>query len=444
MQFESRQSRRLGAALLISLFAYCCTASAQNPEVQHVILMVQENRSVDNLFHGLANADTASSGLNSYGQEVPLTTIPLVNNYDLTHLHSGFDIMYDDGKMDQANLNPVHCGKNKKCPPPNPQYKYVRHSDVKPYFKLAQTYSFADRMFQTNEGASFPAHQFLISGTSAPSEDSPLFDAENPRGVDHSFFNAGCTAPPEETVALIDSAGNENSSMYPCFEHETLMDLLDAQSISWKYYTPSAGVIWTAPNAISHLRFGDDWNNVILDPPQVLTDIANGQLSTVSWVIPMGQASDHPASNKGLGPSWVASVVNAVGASSYWNNTVILVTWDDWGGWYDHVAPPAVIRNQDVWGSGYVYGFRVPLIVISPYAKQHYVSHVNHDFGSILKFIEETFNLPSLGFADAYADDLSDCFDFKAKPHAFHKIAAPYDANFFLHYAEPPTDPDDD
>jgi phospholipase C len=91
-----------------------------------------------------------------------------------------------------------------------------------------------------------------------------------------------------------------------------------------------------------------------------------------------------------------------------------------------------------------VYGFRVPLIVMSPYARKGYVSHVTHDFGSILKFIEGVFTLPSLGYADAYADDLSDCFRFDAAPRAFHPIPAPYDASYFLNHAEPLGDPDDD
>jgi hypothetical protein len=139
------------------------------------------------------------------------------------------------------------------------------------------------------------------------------------------------------------------------------------------------------------------------DPyPQVLTDIANNQLQQVSWVIPAGQFSDHAYSNTGCGPSWVTTVVNAIGASSYWNNTVIIVTWDDWGGWYDHVPPPQVIDDGKSWGSGYVYGFRVPIMVISPYiTKSGYISHNTHDFGSILLYMENTFGLPSLGFADA-------------------------------------------
>ncbi len=401
--------------------------------IQHVIIILQENRTPDNLFHGLAGADIADYGINSKGQKITLTPLPLANGYGLDHYHPDFLKMYDQGKMDGADLIPGDCGKN--CPP-NMQFKYVDPNDVKPYLQMAEQYAFGDRMFQTNQGASFAAHQFIIAATSAPTATSRLFASENVYGVPNATGRAGCTAPPEEYATLIDPLGNENLFMYPCFEHLTLMDLLDNQGLSWRYYTPSLGYIWTGPNAVEHLRLGQDWQYVIPDPKQVLKDIADGRLANVTWVMPPGQSSDHPHGNNGSGPSWVASIVNAVGNSPYWANTAIFVSWDDWGGWYDHVAPP--IRNS------YEYGFRVPLLVVSSYAKPGYVSHVNHDFSSILKFAETVFSLPSLGFGDRYSDNLTDCFNFGQKPLTFHAIHAPLDANHFLNDHTPPTDPDDE
>jgi len=441
-----------GIGCLLLSFSAGCGGSSQgttvnNPppaKIEHVIVIFQENRTPDNLFHGLPNADIANSGVNSHGQTIPLAPIPLAGGYDLVHAHLAFEWMYDGGKMDGADKIGVSCQTN--CPP-NPQFMYVNPSDVSPYFQLAQRYTFADRMFQTNQGPSFPAHQFILAGTSAPSVGSTLFAAENPTyPKDNTNPNGGCIAAPQTVVLLIDSSGKESSSSYPCYEHPTLSDLLSSNNISWRYYAPSAGSIFTAPNAIQHICVPDSthsqctgaiWtNNVILKQTQVLTDIANGQLPAVSWVIPSGLSSDHPRGNDGSGPSWVASIVNAVGNSSYWSNTAIFITWDDWGGWYDHVAPPII--------NSYEYGFRVPLIVVSPYAKPTYVSHVTHDFGSILKFIENNFGLPSLGYADAIADDLSDCFDFTQTPLVFQPVSAKYDANYFLHDRRPPTDPDDD
>jgi phospholipase C len=309
-------------------------------------------------------------------------------------------------------------------------------------------------MFQTNQGPSFPAHQFIISGTSAPSSGSTLFASENT-----SSSGAGCDAPATTLVRLIDPTGSEtsNAPIYPCFDHPTLTDLLETKSLTWRYYTPPGPAIWIGPEAIQHICgpnvpppnatncAGSDWtNNVVLNQKQILTDITNNQLRDVSWVIPSGGDSDHAGSSGTTGPSWVASVVNAIGNSPYWANTAIFITWDDWGGWYDHVPPPQVLVNCATWGCGYVYGFRVPLIVVSPYVKAQYISKQQHDFGSILKFIETRFSLPSLGYADVAADDFSDSFDFNQTPLQFQTITAPFNAQYFLNDKTPPTDPDDD
>lgn len=422
---------------------FTVTASVLSQFFQHVVIIFQENRTPDNLFHGLPGADIVNSGTNSAGQTIPLAPASLVNNYDLDHSHAAFVEMYDRGKMDGADKILISCAKNASgCPPANPQFKYVIPSEVQPYFQLAEQYTFGDRMFQTNQGPSFPAHQFIISGTSADTAASNLFAAENPivpANAAPTGEDAGCNAPMGTLVNMIDPSGMESSQKYPCFEHPTLTDSLDVQAVDWRYYAPSAphSSIWVAPDAIQHIRSGGDWNKVILNETQVLTDIANLQLPQVSWVIPSGQSSDHAGSNDGTGPSWVASVVNALGNSPYWSNTAIIITWDDWGGWYDHVAPPSILNS-------YEYGFRVPLIVASPYAKRAYVSHVTHDFGSILKFIEEVFKLPSLGYADARSDDLSDCFNFTQVPPPFKPIAARFNAKHFLNDKRAPLPPDDD
>ena len=134
--------------------------------------------------------------------------------------------------------------------------------------------------------------------------------------------------------------------------------------------------------------------------------------------------------------------MNAIGQNpQYWGNTAIIVSWDDWGGWYDHVPPPN-IRDS------YEYGFRVPLIVISAFAKPAYISHLTHDFGSILKFVESAFSLgeinPMVGYADSRSDDLSDCFNFNQLPLVFTPIVAPVSAGHFLNDKSAPLPPDDD
>ena len=219
--------------------------------IQHVVVIFQENRTPDNLFQDpvliARGADIAQQGKNSSGQTITLAPIDLgtagssPQNYDLSHAHAAFVSMYDGGKMDGADKIACWAGQ---CPP-NAQFKYVMQSDVAPYFALAEQYTFGDRMFQTNQGPSFPAHQFIYGGTSAPTSSSPLFAAEN---TQQPMEPAGCIAAATTTVTMIDAAGSESAqpAQYPCFEHETLSDLLNAKAVTWRSYTPSAGSRWTA------------------------------------------------------------------------------------------------------------------------------------------------------------------------------------------------------
>ena len=441
-------------------------------QITHVVIIFQENRSVDNLFQDpnlvTAGADIQTSAWNKGGSLITPLPETLATPYDLGHTHKDFVAMYDGGKMDGAGNVTVRCTQGSSCFPPNPQFYYVNPAEVQPYFQMAETYTFGDRMFQTNQGPSFPAHQIIISGTSAPTAPgdtySDFFAAENPGGggLQQPGQDTGCTAPVGESVLLIDPTGQESKAYnqgFPCYDHPTLTDLLNSSFISWRYYTPSAGSLWTAPNAIQHMCVpdstgtqctGSDWtNSVVLQsgpddvqtPTALLADISANKLANVTWVIPSGQASDHALENAGYGPAWVAKVVNAIGNSPYWANTAIFLTWDDWGGWYDHVAPPI-----DPKYGYYKYGFRVPLIVISPYAKAAYVSHVTHDFGSILRFVEGNFSLPVVDadYADARADDLSDTFNFSQTPLKFQTISVPAVKHSRRAKQQLPSDPDDD
>jgi phospholipase C len=407
-------------------------------EIQHVVIIFQENRSTDNLFNGLPGADTVKYGQNSKGRRIPLQPILLTAPYDMSHRHSAFLVEYAKGKLNGFNLDPSHCNQRSQCPAKGLRsYAFVPRYEVEQYFTMAEQYAFADRMFQTNAGPSFPSHQYILSGTSTISEGSSLRAAENPK-TPTGKFTGGCNSHPGTLVSLIDPNGNENQTMFPCFDRPALTDLLDAKSLSWHYYQASLGPgLWNGPDAIRHLRHSPEYHaDVVAPPSQVLRDIANASLASVAWVTPTYAASDHAGNTDGSGPSWVASVVNAIGKSQYWNSTAIFVTWDDWGGWYDHVKPPQY--------NSYELGFRVPLIVISPYTSQGYVSHKQHEFGSILKFVEETFGLGSLGTTDVRSDDLSDFFDFTKAPRPFVPISAPRDANYFLHQPVSTEAPDND
>ncbi len=407
-------------------------------KVSHIVVIVQENRSVDNLFYGLPGADTSRYGVNSSGRHFHLLPIHMTAPYDISHEHGAFTIEYRKGKVNGFDLVASHCRNRHECPPKGRRaYGFVPHDEIKPYFEIANQYAFADHMFETNQGPSFPAHQYLISGTSTVSQGSSLRAAENPLTAKERF-TGGCDSPRSSLVKLIDAAGQENQQIYPCLDRTTITDLLDASSLSWRYYVAGRKPgLWNAFDAISHVRRNPEYyTNVVSPPSRVLTDIAAGKLASVVWVTPTSRASDHAGTTDGSGPSWVASVVNAIGRSAYWNSTTIILTWDDWGGWYDHVRPQQY--------NSYELGFRVPLIVISPYAKKGYVSHQQHEFGSILRFIEETFNLGSLHTTDERSDDFADCFNFKGRPRQFQVIPAALPPSYFLDQQPSDDVPDDD
>ena len=214
------------------------------------------------------------------------------------------------------------------------------------------------------------------------------------------------------------------------------MDRMNDAGVTWRYYQARGGHgQWNAPDAIKSIRYGPSYRNVVWPSHKFLADVARGHLAHVTYVTPSADDSDHPAHNDGTGPAWVASVVNAVGESPFWDTSAIFIVWDDWGGWYDHVKP--TIYNS------FELGFRVPLIVVSPYAKSGYISHEQHEFGSILKFVEEVFRVKSLGTTDVRSDDLSDCFDFSQPPRKFKRIPGALDARYLANHMEPSEEPGD-
>jgi phospholipase C len=476
-----RIRRALSLLLVLACFG-AVPAQAQTP-FKHVVVIFQENRTPDNLFQGLCQppfGDSDSCSTTPTVLQYNISTagwldknsptgvtepqpVPLGNTYVPRITHADWLSMYDGGRMDGAGN--INCSGT--CPT-NPSFAFVDNSTgiLNPYLELASQYGWANYMFHTQQGPSLPAHQFIFGGTSAPSaaaDAAGIFAADNPLPLGPED---GCIAPAGVSVLLVTPSG-ENRYIYPCFEHQTMADLLDSAGVSWKYYAPSAGSLtgslWTAPNAIKHICqpdaprggncTGPDWvANVDFNPADVLTDISTCNLAQMSWVIPIGQNSDHPGNpNTVGGPSWVASIVNAIGNATncedgqgYWSDTAIFVTWDDWGGWYDHEPPPILKGAQ----GDYQYGFRVPLIVVSAFTPSRYIDNFRpHDFGSILRFIQGVFNLGkgSLGFADARATgDLRGFFKFNRMPRAFQPIAAPLDANFFLHDTRAPDPPDDE
>jgi phospholipase C len=529
--------------LPVNVLAQRAKPSLFPPQITHVVVIFQENRTPDNLFHFLTPAcpipsgakglaactpspvttscyDISPCGLsNKSGTVKPFTLkpVPLYGSNDPSHAHTAWEEMCDpDPTMNYACRNDGAW----QIKPTNGSYGYVENTAVTnydgssgylldPYLTYAKSYGWANFMYQTNQGPSYPAHQFIFSGTSARSaaEDSAsAFISENYKPKKTAV---GCLAPADATTTLISpllsggtlcSGGNsfDGGSVQECLLTNSALNnpagnpvgsfcdtktnmgaVLDEYGISWKYYAPSAGSIWTAPNSIADIcvpKFtnktdaklkctGSEWTNNVdlnLKGADVLNDITNCNLASVSWVIPNGTWSDHAGSNDQYGPSWVTAVVNAIGQNptctsgldngqTFWNNTAIIVTWDDWGGWSDNQPainqsglPCTTIDCQ----ADYQTGFRVPLLVISAYTPSGYIDNGTYDFGSILRTIQGVYGIPEgiMGVADARSTtDLTNFF--QGSQRQYQPVVAVEPASFFLGQSVqkgPPEPPDND
>ncbi len=439
-----------------SLASSVLHAGGSSP-IKHVIVIIQENRTFDNIFHGFPGADTVDTGKGKDGKTYTLDAIPLqYTRLDPRHDHPQFLEDYDQGKDDGFDQQIVKFRTGSGCSDPinHPScwvisktqtqtiYSYVQQSDVQQYWDLAQQYAMGDKAFASNSGPTYVAHQYLIAGESGHASEVP------------SAQPWGCGGPPSETVDLLaygqasppvfsKATGHEVPGPFPCFTYPTIADNLDSAGVSWNYYVEAQnpGGNLNGFAAIQQIYKGPDWKNMRSPDTKIFDDITNKQLASVSWIMPSGSNSDHAGPQSGnKGPSWVASIANAIGQSSYWNSTAIIVMWDDWGGWYDHVHPPQYPDPQTKAREG--LGFRVPLIVISPYAKPGYISHNQHEIAGTLNFIEETFGLGLVGagtgktYADQrvvkYHEQFDDMFDYTQRPLHYKRIAVKYDARYFL------------
>jgi phospholipase C len=335
--------------------------------------------------------------------------------------------------MDGFDLDPWGGGKHAGTR----AYTYTKPSDIKPYWAMAKQYALGDHMFQGEGSGSFTAHQELIAGGE---QIDPVHALANwPAPPKPQPYAWGCDAPSGTVTSLITQNNQYLSKVgpFPCLTYPTgtLADQLDAHHISWRYYSGllklgGAGYMWNAFEAINNVRYGPDWTSDISTPSTaIFNDLTAGNLASVTWLTPSVPDSDHIFPGVDHGPSWVAQVVNAIGQSQFWNSTAIVVVWDDWGGHYDHVAPAQFGFGQ--------LGFRVPLLVISPYVAAGTISHKRYEFGSILKFVEQNWGLMPMQPGDRRSNSIADIFNFSQTPRPFTPIPAALPRSYFEH--EPPS-----
>jgi phospholipase C len=362
--------------------------------IKHVVFLVKENRSFDNMFghwndNGLNHtfADAATSGKISTGQVLPLQDLPDAVSHDICHGWGCFILAIDNGKVDGFDLQnvgaPCNMNGDYEC------YGRQTAAQMDPYFKYAENFAMGDNYFTSIKTATTPNHLYTVAAQSGGVITNAPF---------------GCDSPPNDELAVIDAKGNL-STQYPCVDMTTLMDELQTANVSWRYYVDTM-IPFNAMQLISHLRYGPLWVNNVPDG-NFVNDVNAGNLPDVSWLEATGEATDHPPYSLCFGENYTVNAINAIMNSKYWTAepTAIFITWDDSGGWYDHVPPPVLDQ--------YGVGSRAPFIVISPYTPQvssptlGSVSHVQYEHSSVLRFVEDLFGLPNMTNRDAGSNQIA-------------------------------------
>ncbi len=365
--------------------------------IRHIILLIRENRSFDNLFGWMRGADGTRFAALPDGRTVRLGRTPDHTLLDIAHSGVAAQTAIANGRMDGFPLLPgaIQDGRDIAL-------TEYRRSDIPNYARYAVKYTIDDHFFSTIAGASFPNHLVSIAGTSLNTDNNPINTAPNSWGCDAGRF------------ALVDAVHPLSGHHYyvkPCFNARTLVDELQAAHISWKYFAPPryrSGYIWSALDAIRHIRYSPLWHRDVVSPRSFLRDVRRNRLPAVSWLVTSAEQSDHPPFSICVGENWVVRQIDAVMRSRLWKHTVIFLTWDDFGGFYDHVPPPHL--------NAISLGPRVPTIVISPFARRHYIDHRRYDFASLLRYIEDLYHLPALGTYDRRAASIGADLNVHQKP----------------------------
>jgi len=368
---------------LAAAFAFSACSNGTN-KVEHVVIILKENHTFDNYFGTYPGANGATFGFTSTGAAIPLKALPDADEDQLCNSWDCAIEAMNGGKMDAFDL--ISSGQS--------AYAQASEQQIPNYWQYARHFALADRYFTSVHGPSDPNHLFTLAAQSAGIIDD-LYG---------TVGGVACDGKPAGTFTVIDANGNR-SARSPCFDITTLADRLEAARLSWKYYNDDGGGYFSF---IRHIRNGPMWVNTQSSSAQFLKDAQSGQLPAMSWVLAPGKGSEHPPESTCAGDNQTARFVNAVMQGPAWNSTVVFVTYDDFGGFYDHVPPPQV----DQFG----LGPRVPLLIISPFAKPGYISHTLYEHSSMLKFVETRYHLRSLTARDAAANDMLDSFDFDRPP----------------------------
>lgn len=387
------------ALLVLALAAPAAGGAAVEPKtpIEHFIVLMQENHSFDNYFGTYPGADGIPEGtcMPRDPTEVNQTCVepmhlgdrPVV---DLDHNRETFLNQLRGGRMNGFVYASELAGKRHGAL----AMGYYDDRDLPMYWNVADEYVLFDRFFSSAGGGSVINHMYWVTGSPGS------------RNGDDAIPARGWGDLP------------------------TIFDRLDEAGISWKFYVQNydprityrtrdltdrgAQVVWVP--LLAYARYIDDPRlaSRIVDLNEYYDDLANGTLPAVSYMVPSG-ASEHPPGSIRAGQRFVRGLLNALMASDAWDTSAFLWTYDDWGGWYDHVRPPKVDRHG--------YGFRVPALLVSPYARKGHVDSTQLDFASVPKFIEENWGLRPLASRDRESRSMLSAFDFEQPPRKPHFLS---------------------
>lgn len=368
--------------------------------IKHIVLIDKENRSFDQIFGRFPGADGATRAELSNGRTVALGRTPDTTLLDIGHAGDAASLAINNGRMNRFDLLPgaIQSGRDIAL-------SQLYPADIPNYYRYARRFTLDDHFFSTISGPSFPNHLVTVAASSANTVD-------NPRG--QTYHAWGCDGGPFSVVNAINPRTGREYLTKPCFNIPTLADTFQKYKVSWKYYAPGrykSGYIWNAFDAIRSVRYSRLWKtNASISDRQFVKDARAGKLPAVSWLVTNAAQSDHPPFSICIGENWTVNQINAVMRGPEWKSTLIVLTWDDFGGFYDHVPPPRLDYIS--------LGPRVPTVIISPYARPGYVDRMTMDFNSILKFIEQDYRLPALNARDRRAASLLSSLNFKQRPLA--------------------------
>ena len=417
--------------------------------IEHVVFIVKENRTFNNYFATYPGAEGATEGGTirctedgcEDGPVVRLKPAEDTQPHDLTHCFRCGLVAINDGKMNGFNwMNGVIPTDAEKAPLYGHDmsgYVYHDRDTIPNYWAYADRFVLADHFFTSMYGPTLPEHLYAVAAQSnfivdnKSTTDTPGNYCDDSTEYATRFEPKDARSDAERIMELERRIARDDSSTYElgnywgrvrlCFDIEVLPDQLEEAGISWKYYA-NENAWMNALQMIRHVRYSDMWSKV--EPPEdFVQDVRRGAMPQVSWIIPSESYNEHPGGGKSVcaGENWTVHQVNTIMKSEYWESTLIVVVWDDFGGFYDPVAPP----QYDIMG----LGPRTPALIISPYTRSGdnpdggSVDETVYEFSSVLAFIEQLFGLEPMTDRDAEANPLLGALDFE-NPR-FKKLVLP-------------------